>query len=159
MTARNTFDTLQNASTPVAGHYADLETKIEQLVAIVNVLNAKAADSSTQGAIAQVYTFAIPDAATADYDIVVDDKIEVVDVVVQKRAANGGAANTVQIKSTANAISDAISININDTLLARAASINDANSTIVAGGILRCSATKAGGNAACLVTVLAILRA
>lgn len=109
--------------------------------------------------IPQVAVFDIADAASADYDIAVLEKIEVLDIVAQKTAANGGAANTVQAKSTAAAISDAMSLNINDTTLARAATINDANSTIAAGGILRASVVKAGGNAACKLMVTYVKRA
>lgn len=109
--------------------------------------------------IPMVAVFDIADAASADYDIAVLEKIEILDVVAQKAAANGGAANTVQVKSTAAAISDALSLNINDTTLARAASINDANSTIAAGGVLRASTVKAGGNAACKVMVTYVKRA
>lgn len=106
-----------------------------------------------------IHQFKIADAATADYDLLITDKIEVLDVLVQKQAANGGAANTVQVKNAGNAITDAVSININDQALARAAAVNDANSVIAAGGTLRASVIKAGGNAACFVTVIGIKRA
>lgn len=105
-----------------------------------------------------VAMFEIPDAASADYDIAVPEAIEVLDVLAQKTGANGGAANTVQVKNAANAISDALSLNINDQALARAAAINDANSRIAAGGTLRLSTVKAGGNAACKVKVTYIKR-
>lgn len=119
-----------------------------------NVANANVSPGSLV-----VHQFEIADAATADYDITITDKIEVLDVLVQKTAGAGGAVNTVQMKSTASAISDVMSINIADTTLARALTINDANSVIVAGGILRASVIKAGGNAACKITVIGIKRA
>lgn len=103
------------------------------------------------------YTFDIADAASADYDRVVADQFEVIDVLVQKRGGAGGAAGTVTVKNGANAISDAIDINDADVLLSRAASINDANSTIAAGGTLRVSIVDSS-NSAVLVTVLGVVR-
>lgn len=106
-----------------------------------------------------IATYDIADAASADYDIVVPEKVEVLDTWAQKRGANGGAANTIQIKNGANAISGALSLNINDTTLARATTIDDAYSTIAAGGTLRFTTVKAGGNAACMAAVLYVKRA
>jgi hypothetical protein len=104
-----------------------------------------------------VYTFAVPDAATGDIDIVVSRKIEVIDVVCQKQ--NGaGAANTMQVKNGANAISDAIAC-ATDNAITRAGSIDDAQSTINAGGTLRLTATRAAGTRNALVTVLCLPRA
>lgn len=117
------------------------------------------ANNNTAPGTLVTHVVAVPDAATGDVDVVITDKIEVIDVVVQKQGGAGGAANTVQVKNGANVISDAISINIADTTLARAATIDDAQSTIAAGGTLRVTRTKAGGNAAALVTVIGIKRA
>lgn len=126
------------------------------------VLNAPDGDVAGNGnvaAIPVVFVKDIADAATANYDMVMTHKVEIVDVVVQKRSANGGAANTVTVQNSTNAISNALSININDTTLARATTIDDANSTIAAGGTLRIAVSKAGGNAACFVVVTAVRRA
>lgn len=106
-----------------------------------------------------VATYNIADAASADYDVVVPEKIEVIDAWAQKRAANGGAANTVQVKNGANAITNAMDLNINDTTLARATTIDDAQSTIAAAGTLRFAVVKAGGNAACMAAVKYVKRA
>jgi hypothetical protein len=116
------------------------------------------ADLDPAGSLEMSFTRAIPDGATADYDLVMQDKFEVTDVIVHKRAAVGGAVNTVQVKSTAAVISDAISLNVAQDAVGRAATITAANSVIPAGGILRCSVVKAGGNAACFVTVRGIKR-
>lgn len=104
-----------------------------------------------------IYTFAVPDAATGDIDIVVTEKIEVVDVLCQKQAG-AGAANTMQIKNAATAISDAIACAV-DNALTRAGTIDDAQSTIAAGGTLRLTATRAAGTRTALVIVKAIKRA
>lgn len=122
----------------------------------------KVADAAaTVGApgVPTVRVFDIADAASADYDIVLDHKEEVIDVVVQKRGAAGGAVNTVQVKNGANAITDAMSINVADQTLVRPTTIDDAQSTVIATGTLRVSTVKAGGNAACLVTVTTLRRA
>jgi hypothetical protein len=103
------------------------------------------------------YHFSIPDAASTDYDITITEKIEVIDVLVQKRGGAGSAGATITVKSTAAVISDVIVTNDADVILSRALSIDDANSTIAAGGILRVSSADAG-NSACLVTVFAIKR-
>jgi hypothetical protein len=115
-------------------------------------------NTQVKAGILGVYTFDIADAASADYDRVVADKFEVIDIVVQKRGGAGGAAGTVTVKNAGNAISDAIDINDADKLLSRAASIDDAFSTIDAGGTLRVSIADSA-NSAVLVTVIGIVRA
>lgn len=103
------------------------------------------------------FTFNVPDAATGDIDIVVGRKVEVIDVLCQKQ--NGaGAGNTMQVKNGATAISDAIAC-VTDNALTRAGTIDDAQSTISAGGTLRLTATRAAGTRNALVTVYALPRA
>jgi len=113
-------------------------------------------DTQTGAGVPVAYTFLIPDAATADYDRVLDQKIEVYDVIVIKDAA--GAANTVTVKSTAAAITDAIAAAV-DKAVTRAGTIDKVNSTIVAGGTLRLSVVRAAGSSAMKVVVLGIKRA
>lgn len=115
-------------------------------------------NTQTRAGLLACYTFSIADAANADYDRVVADQFEVLDVLVQKRAGAGGASATVTVKNSANAISDAIDINDADTTISRAATLDDAYSTISAGGTLRVSIVD-GGNSAVLVTVIGIVRA
>jgi hypothetical protein len=103
-----------------------------------------------------VFRIDIADAATGDVDVTVTNKIRVIDVHVVKTTGAGGAANTIQVKNGASAITDAISINISDNVVARAGSIDDAQHEIAAAGTLRVTRTKAGGNAACTVYVLAL---
>jgi hypothetical protein len=120
--------------------------------------SAVVADSQVLGGNLVVHTISVPDAATADYDVVLTNKTEILDVVVQKRAGAGAASNTITVKSGTNAITAALDLNVADQALVRAAALNDANSTIAAAGTLRVSAVKSGGNAACLVTVIGIRR-
>lgn len=120
------------------------------------VAGAAIASNQTAAGTPVVYVFAVPDAATGDIDIVVDRKIEVFDVVCQKQ--NGaGAANTMQIKNAATAISDAIAC-ATDNAVTRAGTIDDAQSTINAGGTLRLTATRAAGTRNALVIVHALTR-
>lgn len=119
------------------------------------------ADAQTGVGALLVYTRQIADAATADYDVVITEKVEIIDVIVQKRStAAGSNANTVQVKNAGNAISNAISINgAADQAIVRAGSIDDSQSTIDAGGTLRVTVTKAGGDAAVGVQIIAVRRA
>lgn len=115
-------------------------------------------NNATGAQLLSSYAFTIPDAATADYDIVVDSKFEVIDVVVGKIAA--GAGNTITIKNGATAISDAIAAAV-DKAVTRAGTIDRTtnNNVVAAGGTLRCTATKSAGSMACEVVVLGYVRA
>lgn len=113
----------------------------------------EAADANVVGAVELVHRVNVPDAATGDVDVVLTYKSRVIDVTVVKTGANAGAANTITVKNGANAITDAISINVNDGIIARAGSIDDTHHEIAAGGTLRITRTRAGGNAECIVYV------
>lgn len=92
---------------------------------------------------------------TADFDVVVDEKIEVIDVICRKDGA--GAANTITVKNTATAITDAIAF-ATDKAVTRAGTIDTASNVIAAGGTLRVTATRAAGTVVGLVTVIVALR-
>lgn len=115
------------------------------------------ADAATTPGLPVLFRQDLPDSA-GDVDIVLPAgmKIRVVDAWVVKIANAGGAANTVQVKNGATAITDAMSINIADKAIARAASIDDDQHEIAAAGTLRFTTVKAGGNAAAVAYVLAI---
>jgi hypothetical protein len=117
---------------------------------------ADVADSNVVGGVPVVHIIPIPDAATGDVDVVLTHKTRVIDCWAVKTGANGGAANTVQLKSAANAITNALDINVNDQTVVRAGTIDDARHVLDAGGTLRVTRTKAGGNAACIVYVMAV---
>lgn len=113
-------------------------------------------DNSVVPGIPVALTFQVPDAATGDIDIIVNEKIEVIDVLCQKKGG-AGAGNTMQIKNGATAISDAIACAVDKTNT-RAGTIDTAQSVIAAGGTLRLTATRAAGTRNALVTVFAIIR-
>lgn len=114
-----------------------------------------AADSQTSGSLEVVYVYNIADAATANYDIIVDEKIEVFDVRVIKSAA--GAANTAQLFNGATAISDAMAAAVDKTVT-RCATLDPAQVVVAAGGTLRVTFTRAAGSGACKVFVNAVKR-
>lgn len=117
---------------------------------------ATVTDTQTTAGPLVTYTFDIADGVSANYDRVVDQKIEVVEVIAIKNAA--GAGNTTQILSTAAAITDAMATAVDKTVT-RPATIDRANSTIAAGGILRVAVVRAAGNGAVKVIVIAVRRA
>lgn len=112
-------------------------------------------DNAPKAGMLVQYLFRVADAATGDIDIVVEDKFEVTNVECTKRGG-AGAGNTMLVKNGANAISDAIAC-ATDNAVTRAATIDDANSTIAAGGTLRLTATRAAGTRTCTVIVYGIL--
>jgi len=103
-----------------------------------------------------VYVFAIPDAATADYDKVIAEKVEVIDVWVIKSGA--GAANTAQLKHGATAVSDAIAAAV-DKATTRAATLDPAQTVFAIGDTMRVTFTRAAGSGLANVYVRAIRRA
>lgn len=100
-----------------------------------DVANA-AADATTAG-LPVLYQIAIAGGAAADEDITVDHKIKVVDAWAQHTGGAGEVSDTIQVKSTAAAITDAMDWSGADNTIVRAATIDDANATIAAAGVLR----------------------
>lgn len=104
-----------------------------------------------------VHTVTVPDGTTGNVDVTVTHKIQVLDAWLVKTAGAGGASDTIQVKNAANAISNALDINVSDQVVVRAGTLDDAYTTIAAGGTLRITRTKSSGaNVACLVNVLAV---
>ena len=104
------------------------------------------------------YTFNIADGATANYDIVVTAKFEVLDVVTIKTVADGGAGDQVIVQNGATAITDAISMNHVHKTVTRNTQIDEAHNVIAAAGTLRAAVTKAT-NGAVKILVIGVLRA
>ena len=120
------------------------------------VSSALVADTALSIGQEGIYVFAIPDAATADYDKILTEKVEVVDAWVVKSGA--GAANTVQLKHAAVAVSDVMAAAV-DKATTRAATLDPAQVLFAAGDIMRVTATKAAGTMLAKVFVRAIRRA
>jgi hypothetical protein len=160
--ARKIYDTTQDVGTPPAGKYADLETKHEQVAAQVNTLIGPYTNGGLSGCTPIYYEFDVPDHATQNIDVVIPDKIDIVDAMIVKASANNGAnANTLQLFNVTGAgnITDAMTMNgknVGDQV--RSVSRFPAQRSIAAGGTLRMIQTKAAGDAACTVCVWGILR-
>lgn len=82
-----------------------------------------------------------PNSAT-DTDVTVPYNIRVLDVVAVKIVANGSTSDAVTVKNGSNPITNAMSLNINDQVLVRATSLNDAYQDVDAGGVLRATTAK-----------------
>jgi len=98
----------------------------------------------------------IPAGTTGDVDFTTPAgvKIRVTDVHLEKTTAAGGGAGTIQVKNGASVISNAMSIDIADTTIARATTIDDAAHEIAAGGTLRVTRTRtASTDESCIVYV------
>lgn len=113
-----------------------------------------------------VVELSVPDLPTGNLDFTLPvaarlggANVQIIDAWFVKTNANAAAANTVQVQTGAGAaITDVISTNINDTLIARATQIDDATATIPAGGTLRVRSVKAGGDATGLLYVRMLVK-
>ena len=141
-----------NVTTGKLAANAVTEGKIEAN-SLTGLVVENVADANVIGGIPVVHRIAIADAATGDVDVVLTHKTLIIDVHAVKTGALGGAANTVQVKNGATAITDALDLNVADEVVVRAGTISDASHEIAAAGTLRITRTKAGGNAACIVYV------
>lgn len=119
------------------------------------------ADDNLVAGIPVVHRLSIADQATGNVDYVLKNKTRVIDVWCVKTAADGHATeDTITVQNAGDAITDAMAIGANDdTSITRAATLNDANHEIAAGGTLRVSVVKGSGggnNTACIVYVLGL---
>ena len=78
--------------------------------------------------------------------LTIDRAFTVTDVMARNTGGAGSSSDTLQLKNGSTAISDALDMNIADNLIARAASIDDAQHEIAAGGTLNVTATDGGGS-------------
>lgn len=115
------------------------------------------ADANVIGGLPVLHRIDVAAGTTGNVDVTLTHKTRVTDAWLVKRAAAGGGAGTIQVKNGTNAITDAISININDQAIARAASIDDAYHEIAAAGTLRITRTRsASTDETCTVYVLGV---
>ncbi len=118
---------------------------------------ATVADGNLIGGIPVLHRLAIAAGVTADVDFVLTYKTRIIDAWLVKTNAAGGGAGTIQLKNGINAITDAMSININDQAIARAATIDDVQHEIAAGGTLRITRTRTTSiDETCTVYVLGV---
>jgi hypothetical protein len=111
-------------------------------------------DGVSEGGIDIVITKQLSAAAIGDTDIVLDYAIRVFDAMVMLKGA-GVASTTITVKSTANAITDAMAASGTDKAIVRATTIDDAYQDIPAGGILRITSATGATQPACQVLIFA----
>lgn len=115
------------------------------------------ADANVIGGLYVMHRIDVADGATGDVDVTLTHKTRVFDVVVIKTAGAGGASDTITVKNGANAITNAMDINVADKTVVRPTTIDDAQWEIAASGTLRVTRTKASAaNVACTVYVRGI---
>lgn len=113
--------------------------------------------SNGQVGLSVTIPIALADGATATTKYTMPWKIRITDVWIVKTAGAGGLSDTVQLKNGATAISDAMSINVADQAIVRAATLDDAQTDIASGADLSITKTKASvANVACIVYVRGI---
>lgn len=150
-----------------SGAYANVKLALDALIAgfpppasVTGAHLAVVADDAVLGGVEVVHIIAIPTGISADKDVVLTDKTEILDVKVLKQNGAGGAADTITVKNGATAITDAMDINKADKTITSAATYDDAQTVILAGGTLRVSMINGGGHdTTCRVIVRGIRRA
>jgi hypothetical protein len=124
------------------------------LASITGAFAAVVADNGVVNGVQVVHTVDVPDGVTADIDVTITYKFRVLHVHLIKKVAAGGASDTITVKNTATAITNAMDINVADLTVVRVTTIDDAAYDIAAGGILRVTRTKvSANNVACQVVV------
>lgn len=122
-----------------------------------NLVNSAVAPAVATSTGVKVMWLPIANAATADYDFIVPEKMEIIDAHALKEGA--GAGNSYQLQTGAGAaISDAIAAAV-DKALTRAASMDIATRVLLAGATLRVHAINAAGSTLGKVAVYYIPRA
>ena len=118
---------------------------------------ANVADANAIGGIPVLHRIDIADGASADTDVTLTHKTRILDAWLVKTAGAGGASDTITVKNGADAITDAMDINVADKIMVRAGEIDDAKHEIAAAGTLRIAMNKSSGNnTACTVYVLGL---
>jgi hypothetical protein len=124
---------------------------------IQTVADADVSPASLTAGIPVIFAIDIPDAATATYEYVTAEKIEIIDVWNIKDAA--GAANTIQITNGADvAITNAMAAAVDKTKT-HAGTIDLATRVLAAAATFKVVATRAAGSMAAQLFILAIKRA
>lgn len=103
---------------------------------------ANVASNNLVGGLPVVHRFVIPAGTTGDVDFVLTHKTRIYDVTLVKTAAAGGGAGTIQVKNGSSAITNAMSIDVNDQTVVRAGTIDDAQHEVAAAGTLRFTRTR-----------------
>lgn len=135
--------------------FADCRSSTWAVAALDAQAVANLGNAAVVPGIPVLFTLNIAD-ASADTDIVTTYKLKVIDFFFLNTGIGAHAANdTVQVKNSTNAITDAVAKTATVNKVVRASTINPANSTISAGGTLRVTAVK-DTNVAGVAHILAV---
>jgi hypothetical protein len=146
-----TMTVAANADGTITVNADDIQVTPASLVGTSVAVNAAA---NVIGSIPVVHRITVPAGTTGDVDVVLTHKTFVTDVMLIKTTAAGGGAGTITVKNGATAITDAMSIDIADKVIARAGTIDDASNAIAAAGTLRVTRTRtASSDESCIVLV------
>lgn len=136
-------------STPDVEQDGDLAANTVNSTAIEDAsqngrIAATVADANVIGGLTLTHRIDVAAGATGNVDVVFTYKSRVVDVRLVKKSAAGGGAGTIQVfnGTGGNAITDAMSINVNDKVVVRCAEIDDAYHEIAAGATVRVTRTR-----------------
>lgn len=116
---------------------------------------AVVADDNVIGGIPLLHRIDIAAGALADTDVVLTHKTRVIDAWVVLRGA-GVANTTLKVQNGATTITDAMDVSGSDKALIRAATIDDAQHEIAAGGTLRVKTETGATQPAATVYVLGV---
>ena len=108
---------------------------------IDGTIAANVADVNIIGGIPVVHRV-LASALSGDVDVVLTHKTRIIDVICVATAA-GAAADTITVKNSASAITNAIDLNVVDTTVVRAGTIDNAQWDISAAGTLRVTGASA----------------
>ncbi len=116
---------------------------------------ANVANANVLGGIPVVYRIDITAGALGNTDVVVTDKIRVIDAWLVLRGA-GVSTTTLQVKNGANAIGSLMAASGSDQAVVRNASLDDAQWEIAAGGTLRITSATGASQPDATVYVVAL---
>lgn len=111
------------------------------------------ATSNAIGGIPVVHQITLAAGALGDTNVTLTHKTLVIDAWLLLTGA-GVATTTLQVKSTANAITDVMAASGSDKAMVRATTIDNAHSTIAAGGVLRVTSATGATQPDAIVFVL-----
>lgn len=115
---------------------------------------ATTANANVIGGLEVVHRVDVAAGTTGDVDVTLTHKTHVTDVWLIKKSAAGGGAGTIQVKNGSSAITNAMSIDVNDQTVVRAGTIDDATQEIAAAGTLKITRTRtASSDETCTVYV------
>jgi phage-related tail fiber protein len=107
---------------------------------------AATANANVIGGVPVVHRIAVPD-GTGNTDVVLTHQTLITHIEFLKTTGAGGAADTCTVQNAANAITNAMDTNVADLTIVRPTTMDDAQTTIAAGGTLRVAINDGGAGA------------